>query len=67
MGMGQPMEHGLKTAYVGLRLAGALSLRLEDWQAIFYGSLLKGAGCTPALPCSPASSKAKTSPHAPAA
>ena len=45
-GMGQPMEHGLKTGYLGLQLADALGLPLADRQAIFYGALVKDAGCT---------------------
>lgn len=46
IGMGQPMEHGLKSAYVGLQLAERLGLSLEDRQAVYYGALLKDAGCT---------------------
>jgi HD-GYP domain-containing protein (c-di-GMP phosphodiesterase class II) len=45
-GMGQQMEHGLKTAWLGLQLADALGLPLADRQAIYYGSLVKDAGCT---------------------
>src|SRR5688500_5341291 len=46
LGMGQPMEHGLKTAYIGQRVAQELGLPAEDEQAVFYGALLKDAGCT---------------------
>jgi len=46
VGMGQPMEHGLKTGYLGLQIADVLGLPLADRQAIFYGSLIKDAGCT---------------------
>ena len=42
--MGQPMEHGLKTAYIGLQLADALRLPDEDSVAVFYGALLKDLG-----------------------
>src|SRR5262245_56229392 len=45
-GMGQPMEHGLKTAYIGLRLAEAAGLADEEKAGVFYGALLKDAGCT---------------------
>lgn len=41
---GQPMEHGLKTAYIGLTLADALGLSQSDQIAVFYGSLLKDLG-----------------------
>src|SRR5205823_1007564 len=46
MSMGQLMEHGLKTGYISLRLADALHLDEEDRQGVFYGALLKDAGCT---------------------
>jgi HD-GYP domain-containing protein (c-di-GMP phosphodiesterase class II) len=46
VGMGQAMGHGLKTAYIGLRIAEAAGLSLEDQQAVYYGALLKDAGCT---------------------
>lgn len=41
---GQPMEHGLKTAYLSLRLADALGLPQSDQVTVFYGSLLKDLG-----------------------
>ena len=44
--MGQFMEHGLKTGYISLRLADVLHLGEEDRQGVFYGALLKDAGCT---------------------
>lgn len=44
LGMGQPLEHGLKTAYLGLQLADALGLPETEREAIFYGSLLKDLG-----------------------
>src|SRR5687768_18531466 len=46
MSMGQLMEHGLKTGYIGLQIADTLHLPEEDRQGIFYGTLLKDAGCT---------------------
>jgi hypothetical protein len=44
LAMGQPVEHGLKSAYLGLRLADALRLPHDDQVAIFFGALLKDAG-----------------------
>lgn len=46
MSMGQLMEHGLRTAYIGLQIADTMHLPEEDRQGIFYGALLKDAGCT---------------------
>jgi HD-GYP domain-containing protein (c-di-GMP phosphodiesterase class II) len=46
MSMGQLMEHGLKTGYIGLKIADALHLGEDDRQGVFYGALLKDAGCT---------------------
>jgi hypothetical protein len=43
--MGQPMEHGLKTVYLGLELADALGLSEDDKEAVFYGAFLKDLGC----------------------
>ena len=45
-GMGQILEHGLKTAYIGLRIAQAVGLAAEDHAAVYYGALLKDSGCT---------------------
>lgn len=45
-GMGQPLEHGLKTAYIGLAVADAVGLSPEDRAAVYYGALLKDSGCT---------------------
>ncbi len=42
--MGNPMEHGLRTAYIGLRLADGLGLPNDDATAVFYGALLKDSG-----------------------
>lgn len=46
LSIGQPMEHGLRSAYLGLRLADALGLPDEDREAVYYGAFLKDAGCT---------------------
>ena len=44
LNMGHPMEHGLKTAYIGLRLADSVGLANDDQVAVFYGALLKDLG-----------------------
>ena len=46
LGLGERMEHGLKSAYIGLRIADALGLPPADREAVFYGALLKDVGCT---------------------
>ncbi|HEX5415829.1 MAG TPA: HD domain-containing phosphohydrolase [Chloroflexota bacterium] len=46
LAMGQVMEHGIKSGYLGLRIADALGLGPEEAQGVFYGALLKDAGCT---------------------
>lgn len=46
IGMGQHIEHGLRSAYIGLEICRATGLSKEDEQAVFYGALLKDAGCT---------------------
>jgi response regulator RpfG family c-di-GMP phosphodiesterase len=46
LGMGQRLEHGLRTAYLGLRLAERLGLPEEDREAVYYGALLKDTGCS---------------------
>lgn len=46
VGLGERMEHGLKSGYLGLRIADALKLPAEDREAVFYGALLKDVGCT---------------------
>src|SRR5215469_2946648 len=46
LGLSERMEHGLNSAYIGLRLAGVLHLSSEEREAIFYGALLKDVGCT---------------------
>ena len=39
------MEHGTNTAFVGIQLARALGLGADGLEAVFYGGLLKDAGC----------------------
>jgi HD-GYP domain-containing protein (c-di-GMP phosphodiesterase class II) len=46
LGLSERMEHGLNSAYLGLRLADVLNLPNEEREAIFYGALLKDVGCT---------------------
>ncbi len=44
LAMGQPIEHGLRTAYVGLCVADAAGLSAGDRAAVYYGALLKDVG-----------------------
>ena len=46
LGLSERMEHGLNSAYLGLRLADVLNLPNEEREAVFYGALLKDVGCT---------------------
>jgi HD-GYP domain-containing protein (c-di-GMP phosphodiesterase class II) len=46
LGMGQPLEHGLRTAIVAVRLAERLELDEGEREAVYYVSLLRFAGCT---------------------
>jgi len=46
IGMGQAMEHGLKSAYIGLTIADQLGLSMAEREGVFYGALIKDAGCT---------------------
>jgi HD-GYP domain-containing protein (c-di-GMP phosphodiesterase class II) len=46
LGLGERMEHGLNSAYLGLRLADMLNIPNEEREAVFYGALLKDVGCT---------------------
>ena len=45
-GVGEPLEHGLRTTVIGVRLAEALGLGEEDRRAVYYVALLRYAGCT---------------------
>jgi HD-GYP domain-containing protein (c-di-GMP phosphodiesterase class II) len=46
LGMGQPLEHGLRTAIIAVRLAGRLGLDESERISVYYVSLLRFAGCT---------------------
>ncbi len=46
VGLGERMEHGLKSGYIGLQIADRLNLPAGDREAVFYGALLKDVGCT---------------------
>ena len=46
LAMGQPLEHGLRTAVLGVRTAAALGLPEQDLTAVFYTGMLHFAGCT---------------------
>jgi HD-GYP domain-containing protein (c-di-GMP phosphodiesterase class II) len=45
LGMGQPMEHGLRQSLVALRLAERLGLDDETRGVVFYVSLIAWVGC----------------------
>lgn len=44
LGVRQPTEHGIRTAYIGLRLADEIGLPQQDRIAVYYGALLKDIG-----------------------
>jgi response regulator RpfG family c-di-GMP phosphodiesterase len=46
LGLGQPMEHGLRSCLIATRLAEALELGPTDREAIYWVTLLSMAGCT---------------------
>src|SRR5690242_3520275 len=46
LSMGQPLEHGLRTALLALRLAQAMGLSEDDQVTVYYTGLLHFAGCT---------------------
>jgi HD-GYP domain-containing protein (c-di-GMP phosphodiesterase class II) len=46
LAMGQPLEHGLRTAMLALRTAQGMGLPEDDQVAVFYTGLLHFAGCT---------------------
>jgi len=46
LAMGQPLEHGLRTAVLAVRAAQALGLPEDDQVTAFYTGLLHFAGCT---------------------
>ncbi|MFE3225999.1 HD domain-containing phosphohydrolase [Nocardia sp. NPDC059228] len=45
LGLGQPMEHMLRSAVIGTRLADLLRLTEEERSAVFHTSLLMWIGC----------------------
>jgi HD-GYP domain-containing protein (c-di-GMP phosphodiesterase class II) len=46
LAMGQPLEHGMRTAVLGVRTARAMDLPEHDLVAVFYTGVLHFAGCT---------------------
>jgi HD-GYP domain-containing protein (c-di-GMP phosphodiesterase class II) len=46
LAMGQPLEHGLRTAVLALRIAQAMGLPEDDQVTVFYTGVLHFAGCT---------------------
>jgi len=44
--MGQPLEHGLRTAVLAVRIAQMMDLPDDDQVTVFYTGLLHFAGCT---------------------
>jgi HD-GYP domain-containing protein (c-di-GMP phosphodiesterase class II) len=46
LAMGEPLEHGLRTAIIAVRLAEVLGLPADEQVAVYYTGLLHFAGCT---------------------
>jgi HD-GYP domain-containing protein (c-di-GMP phosphodiesterase class II) len=46
LAMGQPLEHGLRTGIMALRIADAMGLGEDDRVSVFYTGVLHFAGCT---------------------
>lgn len=46
LGTGQPVEHGLRTCLVAMRIADALDLDVDARSEVFYVALLRFLGCT---------------------
>ncbi|MDR2983722.1 MAG: LuxR C-terminal-related transcriptional regulator [Nocardiopsaceae bacterium] len=46
LAMGQPLEHGLRTAIMALRIAQSMRLDEVDQATVFYTGVLHFAGCT---------------------
>jgi HD-GYP domain-containing protein (c-di-GMP phosphodiesterase class II) len=46
LGFGGHIEHGLRTAFIALEIADSLTVTEVEYEAIFYGSLLKDIACT---------------------
>jgi putative nucleotidyltransferase with HDIG domain len=43
---GQPMGHAVKSCFLGMRMAKILNLPIESRSDLYYGLLLKDAGCS---------------------
>jgi HD-GYP domain-containing protein (c-di-GMP phosphodiesterase class II) len=43
---GQPVGHAVRSCLIGMRIADALGLEINQRSALFYGLLLKDAGCS---------------------
>src|SRR5581483_563946 len=46
LSMGQPLEHGLRTTMLALRLAQATGLPEDEQVTVYYTGILHFAGCT---------------------
>lgn len=46
LAMGQPLEHGMRTAVLALRAAAAMGLTGDDLVTVYYTGVLHFAGCT---------------------
>ena len=46
LAMGQPLEHGLRTAVLAVRIAQAMGVAEDEQVTVFYTGLLHFAGCT---------------------
>jgi HD-GYP domain-containing protein (c-di-GMP phosphodiesterase class II) len=46
LGLGQPMEHGLRTCRIALRLGERLGLPESEQATVYYAALLAWVGCT---------------------
>jgi HD-GYP domain-containing protein (c-di-GMP phosphodiesterase class II) len=46
LAMGQPLEHGMRTAVLAARTTAAMGLSERDRAAVFYTGMLHFAGCT---------------------
>ena len=46
LAMGQPLEHGLRTGVLAVRMAQAMGLPEDDQVTVFYTGVLHFAGCT---------------------
>ena len=46
LGMGQPLEHALRTSVIATRLADAAGLEAREQPVVYYTALLRYLGCT---------------------